>query len=107
MVTQNINQKMAGHKKIMVIIVCCAIILALALILIFSTLIIAPTNVITCVPAGCSQELCMEKTAANDTVSICLWSDKYACYQSAECKVQASGKCGWTQTQELKSCLLD
>jgi hypothetical protein len=30
---------------------------------------------------------------------------EYACYQNAICERQTDGKCGWTQTKELKECL--
>jgi eight-cysteine-cluster-containing protein len=54
-----------------------------------------------CVVSGCSGQIC----ASEPMVSTCEWREEYACYQTAECTVQADGQCGWTQTPELTSCL--
>jgi len=54
-----------------------------------------------CRPTGCSGEICSDK----DIASICIWKPEFECYQAAECKRQANGKCGWTQTQELEECI--
>jgi hypothetical protein len=56
-----------------------------------------------CKVAGCSGELCVDQ--GSDGISSCLWREQYACYRTAQCARQASGQCGWTQTQELQSCL--
>jgi eight-cysteine-cluster-containing protein len=56
-----------------------------------------------CQVGGCSGTLCTKK--GEDVVSTCEWREEYACYRSAECKVQTDGNCGWTQTEELKGCL--
>lgn len=58
-----------------------------------------------CVVAGCSGQFCIGKIEAQDFVSTCEYSEKYACYKTATCKMQNDGKCGWTVTQELTSCL--
>lgn len=67
---------------------------------------VRPTPQPPCVISGCNGELCLDRAAAADIGgTICLAKPEYACYRSAECKVQSDGKCGWTQTQELTSCL--
>lgn len=58
-----------------------------------------------CVPAGCSNTLCVSASEAGDTMTTCEWRDEYACYQSATCERQADGACGWTMTDELQACL--
>lgn len=60
-----------------------------------------------CVIAGCSNELCVDKSIAGDLASICIYSEEFACYTKANttCEMQPDNKCGWTQTPELKSCL--
>lgn len=59
-----------------------------------------------CVIGGCNGELCLDKEANDKGVaSICLYKPEFACYKSAKCEKQANGKCGWTQTSELKACL--
>lgn len=57
-----------------------------------------------CQIAGCSNQLCVESDAKN-TISTCIYSPTFACYKNAKCAKQANGKCGWTQTDELKQCL--
>jgi hypothetical protein len=54
-----------------------------------------------CVKTGCSSHVCSDEEVA----TTCEWRDSYACYQTAECKRQADGQCGFTMTDELKSCL--
>jgi len=56
-----------------------------------------------CVRTGCSREICTEK--GNEMISTCLWFPQYECYKSARCEKQASGRCGWAETHELKACL--
>lgn len=58
-----------------------------------------------CVVSGCSGQFCMEKSEAEGFVSTCEYTPSYACYKTAECKTQIDGKCGWTKTTELTSCL--
>lgn len=59
----------------------------------------------TCKPGGCSGELCTEAGTTDPIMSTCIYRPEYACYKSARCERQASGKCGWTQTPELQSCI--
>jgi thiol-disulfide isomerase/thioredoxin len=56
-----------------------------------------------CVIGGCSGQLCIEE--GDDGVSTCEFREEYACYNTASCERQADGQCGWTQTEELTSCL--
>lgn len=54
-----------------------------------------------CRPTGCSGQICADE----DVVSTCEWTPIYACYKTAKCEKQSDGKCGWTKTSELESCL--
>jgi eight-cysteine-cluster-containing protein len=56
-----------------------------------------------CMRSGCSGHLCVP--AGDAVMSTCIWKDEYACYKSARCEKQTDGKCGWTESNELKSCL--
>jgi hypothetical protein len=58
-----------------------------------------------CVTAGCSGQLCVAAADASTIVTTCEFKAEYACYANATCEKQSDGKCGWTQTTELKSCL--
>ncbi len=58
-----------------------------------------------CVRGGCSGQLCVEDGAGSDVVTTCEFKEEYACYQSADCEVQSNGRCGFTQSDELTSCL--
>jgi hypothetical protein len=55
-----------------------------------------------CFVGGCSAQICSDEPNA---VSTCEYSPKYACYKTAKCERQASGQCGWTETQNLTMCL--
>jgi eight-cysteine-cluster-containing protein len=57
-----------------------------------------------CKIGGCSGEIC-QNTSDESITTICIYKADYACYKTARCEVQANGKCGWTQTSELTSCL--
>lgn len=61
-----------------------------------------PARAKQCYVGGCSSQICSDK---QDVLSSCEWKDAYACYANAECKLQATGACGWTQTQALEACL--
>jgi hypothetical protein len=56
-----------------------------------------------CIKTGCSGIICAEP--GNDQMTTCEFKPEYACYQKAACERQADGKCGWTQNDQLKSCL--
>ncbi|HEX9679118.1 MAG TPA: hypothetical protein VGA08_00670 [Candidatus Saccharimonadales bacterium] len=56
-----------------------------------------------CVVAGCSNEICAEP--GGQIFSTCVYQEWYACLETAVCKRQPNGSCGWTPTQELQECL--
>ena len=56
----------------------------------------------TCYVGGCSSQVCSDREGV---ITTCEWREEYACYQTATCEVQETGECGWTQTEELNSCL--
>ncbi len=57
-----------------------------------------------CKLGGCSNEICQNETDQG-LVTTCIYKNEYACYKTAKCEVQLDGKCGWTQTEQLSSCL--
>ena len=65
----------------------------------------SPTGAISCVRAGCSAQLCVEKNAAAETVTTCEFRAEYACYRTATCARQLNGSCGWTMDSALTLCL--
>lgn len=56
-----------------------------------------------CVPSGCSGEICADKKSS--VVSTCIARPEAECYAKAKCERQKGGKCGWTESKELKECL--
>lgn len=57
-----------------------------------------------CKLGGCNSEICQnedEETMA----SPCVIVPGFGCYKTGRCEKQTDGQCGWTQTQELQSCL--
>lgn len=54
-----------------------------------------------CYVSGCSGQLC---SSTEGMMSTCEYKEEYACYQTATCEVQATGECGWTETDKLNSC---
>ena len=58
-----------------------------------------------CAVAGCSSQLCVSRDVAETIVTTCEYRAEYACYQEAHCGPQADGKCGWSDTAELRACL--
>lgn len=61
-----------------------------------------------CMIAGCSGELCVEKTLnpqSDGLATICQYKDEYACLKASRCEKQNDGTCGWTNTQEYTVCL--
>lgn len=56
-----------------------------------------------CVATGCSSTVCVEE--GNEVMTTCIYKPEFECYKSATCERQASGECGWTQTDELRACL--
>jgi eight-cysteine-cluster-containing protein len=55
-----------------------------------------------CFVGGCSGQVCSDEEGV---ITTCEYRPEYACYQAASCEVQDDGHCGWTQTEELQSCL--
>jgi hypothetical protein len=55
-----------------------------------------------CHIGGCSAQICSDEPGVGST---CEWLPEYECYQTATCERQSDGACGWTETQELESCL--
>lgn len=62
----------------------------------------ASTTTQGCYVGGCSGQICSE---SSDIMSTCEYRPIYACYKNATCGVQATGECGWTQTEELTMCI--
>ena len=60
-----------------------------------------PVDVKACVVSGCSGQICGEESM----MSTCEFKESYACYKTARCERQTTGTCGWTETEELRSCL--
>lgn len=54
-----------------------------------------------CKPTGCSGQICSDE----EMMSTCEYKEEYSCYKNARCERQANGRCGWTQTEELRICL--
>lgn len=54
-----------------------------------------------CKITGCSGQICSDE----DVITTCEYKDEYACYKNAKCERQEDGKCGWTPTEDLVSCL--
>lgn len=57
-----------------------------------------------CKVAGCSGQLCVDGKEG-DIITTCEFRAEYACYRNARCERQSDGKCDWTPTGELISCL--
>ncbi len=60
-----------------------------------------------CVKTGCYYAKCVSPEEAALMMSTCLTDAPpiMACYQNGECKIQADGECGWTETVEFNSCI--
>jgi len=59
-----------------------------------------------CAIGGCSSQICGEADDVENLVSTCEYNPQYACYKQAKCERQTTGKCGWTETKELRACIL-
>ena len=57
-----------------------------------------------CFVGGCSSQLCTDDSGVAST---CEYRADYACYRTAKCARQLNGQCGWTETPELKQCLMN
>ncbi len=58
-----------------------------------------------CAIGGCSQQICGEAGEVEDVATTCEWKEEYACYAASRCEKQASGQCGWTETENFNQCL--
>lgn len=58
-----------------------------------------------CHRAGCSGQLCVP--VDENPITTCEFRPEYACLHEAACELQANGRCGFTQTDELRQCLRD
>ena len=54
-----------------------------------------------CFKTGCSGQVCADE----DVITTCEYRPEYDCYKAAKCERQANGKCGFTDTPELRRCL--
>ncbi len=54
-----------------------------------------------CIVTGCSSQVCSDKVV--DTT--CEFRPEFACFREATCELQDNGRCGWTETDELKLCM--
>ena len=81
-------------------------------ILLFVGLLLMPSSAFAlmkpvqkCVVTGCSSEICAEAIAEN-IMGICLWQEHYICFKEhGICAENSDGKCVWTQTKALKTCV--
>src|SRR3989338_1863008 len=64
----------------------------------------SPKAVVGCKRTGCSNQLCIDADA-QDVATTCEFLAEYGCYQKAKCERQANGRCGFTETAELRLCL--
>lgn len=55
---------------------------------------------------GCSGAICSD-SSSEQFHTTCEYRERYGCYRNAVCERQTNGKCGWTETKELKKCLKD
>ena len=54
-----------------------------------------------CFKTGCSGQVCADE----EVITTCEYRAEYECYKTARCERQANGKCGFTDTPELRRCL--
>ncbi|HET7158731.1 MAG TPA: DUF6748 domain-containing protein, partial [Burkholderiales bacterium] len=54
-----------------------------------------------CFKTGCSGQVCADE----EVMTTCEYLAEYDCYKTAKCERQANGKCGFTDTPELRRCL--
>lgn len=60
-----------------------------------------PGGAAACFVGGCSSQVCSDRP---DVVSTCEFRPEYECLRGAQCARQADGRCGWTETDELRAC---
>lgn len=61
---------------------------------------------INCQIGGCNNEICTGLNLGRIS-SNCTYKPYYSCYQNAQCQVQRSGKCDWTQDYYFNHCLVN
>lgn len=54
-----------------------------------------------CFKTGCSGQVCADE----EMITTCEFKPEYECYKTAKCERQSNGKCGFTETPELRRCL--
>lgn len=54
-----------------------------------------------CFKTGCSGQVCADE----EVITTCEYRTEYDCYKTAKCERQSNGKCGFTDTPELRRCL--
>ena len=57
-----------------------------------------------CARGGCSSQLCLPASQANETMTTCEYVPEYACLAQTTCGC-IDGACGWRQTPEYLNCL--
>jgi hypothetical protein len=62
------------------------------------------TSSVSCKIGGCSSQLCVDENV--DAITTCEFKAEYACYKNARCERQVQGVCGWTDTPDLRQCLV-
>lgn len=61
-------------------------------------------NNINCVPAGCSNQLCINEKDADGLVTTCEYKDEYKCLEFSNCGFY-EGECKWQETAKYLECL--
>lgn len=56
-----------------------------------------------CIVTGCSGQVCADE----EVITTCEFKPQYACFRTAKCERQSDGKCDWTMTEELATCLAE
>ena len=98
------------NKSLFLLIICGLILVAIVSLVkagIFFTKIpdVTPTNLHpNCKIGGCNSELCVDKNS-EDVMSICMYSDDFACLKQDICTIQKDGKCGWSNTEKYQKCI--
>jgi len=59
---------------------------------------------IKCVPAGCSNQLCVNEDKAGGIVTTCEYREEYKCFEFSNCGY-IDGECKWEETPEYLECL--
>ena len=57
-----------------------------------------------CVPAGCSNQLCVLEEETKNIVTTCEYNEEYKCFVYSKCGY-FDGECKWEETSEYLECL--